>query len=83
MRNYQCQLNIQELFQEQVKKASEDYEDLKIENEFLSKKLDSTEAKLELALAEIEFMKRKKDPNAPKRPQTAFFIYSDKVSHNL
>ena len=23
--------------------------------------------------------KRKKDPNAPKRPQTAFFVYSAKV----
>ena len=25
--------------------------------------------------------KRKKDPNAPKRPQTAFFVFSAKVSH--
>ena len=24
--------------------------------------------------------KRKKDPNAPKRPQTAFFVFSTKVS---
>ena len=29
--------------------------------------------------------KRKKDPNAPKRPQTAFFVFSAKVrmTHNL
>ena len=26
--------------------------------------------------------KRKKDPNAPKRPQTAFFVFSSKVLNN-